>query len=89
MTASLIPLSGRLPPQFSSANGSSQSVDFARSLCAERWTAPRRNPARPSLALPGRTADAGDLRSALYRCFTEGFDTADLKEAKALLDGLD
>ncbi len=29
-----------------------------------------------------------DLLASVYDWFTEGFDTADLKEAKALLDGL-
>ena len=34
----------------------------------------------------GRRAEACDLLAPVYRWFTEGFDTADLKEAKALLD---
>ena len=33
-------------------------------------------------------ADARDLLAPVYGWFTEGFDTADLKEAKALLDEL-
>jgi predicted ATPase len=33
-------------------------------------------------------AEARDLLAPVYRWFTEGFDTADLKEAKALLDEL-
>ena len=33
----------------------------------------------------GRRADARDLLAPVYGWFTEGFDTADLKEAKALL----
>ena len=32
--------------------------------------------------------DAGDLLATIYDWFTEGFDTADLKDAKALLDEL-
>jgi predicted ATPase len=36
----------------------------------------------------GRRADARDLLAPVYGWFTEGFDTADLKEAKALLDQL-
>ena len=31
---------------------------------------------------------AGDLLAPVYGWFTEGFDTPDLKEAKALLDEL-
>jgi predicted ATPase len=36
----------------------------------------------------GRTAEARDLLAPIYGWFTEGFDTADLREAKALLDKL-
>jgi class 3 adenylate cyclase/tetratricopeptide (TPR) repeat protein len=36
----------------------------------------------------GRRAEARDLLAPVYRWFTEGFDTPDLKEAKALLDAL-
>jgi beta-phosphoglucomutase-like phosphatase (HAD superfamily) len=37
----------------------------------------------------GRRAEARDLLAPVYGWFTEGFDTPDLKEAKALLDTLD
>jgi predicted ATPase len=36
----------------------------------------------------GRPAEARDLLAPIYGWFTEGFDTPDLKEAKALLDEL-
>jgi len=36
----------------------------------------------------GRRGDARDLLAPVYGWFTEGFDTPDLKEAKALLDEL-
>jgi class 3 adenylate cyclase/predicted ATPase len=36
----------------------------------------------------GRHAEARDLLAPVYGWFTEGFDTPDLKEAKALLNGL-
>ena len=36
----------------------------------------------------GRHAEARDLLAPVYGWFTEGFDTPDLKEAKALLDAL-
>jgi predicted ATPase len=36
----------------------------------------------------GRRADARDLLAPIYGWFTEGFDTADLQEAKALLEAL-
>ncbi len=36
----------------------------------------------------GKTTEVRDLIAPVYGWFTEGFDTADLKEAKALLDEL-
>ena len=36
----------------------------------------------------GRTKEARELLAPLYGWFTEGFDTPDLVEAKALLDAL-
>jgi hypothetical protein len=36
----------------------------------------------------GKRDEARDLLAPVYGCFTEGFDTLDLKEAKALLDEL-
>jgi predicted ATPase/class 3 adenylate cyclase len=37
----------------------------------------------------GKRAEAHSMLSAVYNWFTEGFDTKDLQEAKALLDGLE
>ena len=36
----------------------------------------------------GKTNEASDLLAPVYGWFTEGFDTADLKDVKALLDEL-
>jgi predicted ATPase len=36
----------------------------------------------------GKREEARQLRGAVYGWFTEGFDTADLQDAKALLDAL-
>ena len=36
----------------------------------------------------GKREDARELLAPVYGWFTEGFDTLDLKEAKALLDQL-
>ena len=36
----------------------------------------------------GKRTEASDLLAPIYRWFTEGFDTLDLKEAKALLEEL-
>ncbi len=37
----------------------------------------------------GNDRRAGDFLAAVYDWFTEGFDTPDLRDAKALLDKLD
>ncbi len=36
----------------------------------------------------GKTSEARNLLAPVYNWFTEGFDMADLKDAKALLDEL-
>ena len=36
----------------------------------------------------GKRQEAHDLLAPVYQWFTEGFDTVDLKDAKALLDAL-
>ena len=41
------------------------------------------------LAKQGRRDEARAMLAEIYGWFTEGFDTADLKDAKALLDELD
>ena len=40
------------------------------------------------LAMQGRRDEARAMLAEIYGWFTEGFDTADLREAKALLDKL-
>jgi hypothetical protein len=40
------------------------------------------------LHLQGKRQQAHDLLAPVYGWFTEGFDTLDLKQAKALLDQL-
>lgn len=64
------------------------AIDIARQQHAKSWEWR----AATSLARlwrgQGRRAEAGVLLAPIYGCFTEGFDTADLQEAKALLDEL-
>jgi predicted ATPase len=36
----------------------------------------------------GKQHEAHDMLAAVYNWFTEGFDTKDLQEAKALIDSL-
>ena len=37
----------------------------------------------------GKTTEARQMLAEIYNWFTEGFDTADLREAKALLEELE
>jgi predicted ATPase len=61
---------------------------IARQLHAKAWELR----AATSLSLlwqqQGKRAEAHELLAPIYGWFTEGFDTADLQEAKALLDEL-
>jgi predicted ATPase len=65
-----------------------QAIDVARGQEAKLWELR----AATSLARlwrdEDRRAEAHDLLAPLYGRFSEGFDTADLKDAKALLDEL-
>jgi predicted ATPase len=64
------------------------AIEIARSQEARSWELR----AATSLAWlwrdQGKPIEARDLLTPVYDWFTEGFDTADLKEAKALLDNL-
>jgi hypothetical protein len=46
------------------------------------------SPSRKSRREAGRRGEACAMLAEIYNWFTEGFDTADLKAAKALLDEL-
>ena len=65
-----------------------QGIDVARRQNAKSWEL------RGAMSLArlrrqqGRPQEAAALLAPIYAWFTEGFDTADLKEAKALLDKL-
>jgi predicted ATPase len=65
-----------------------RSLDWARRQGALSWEL------RTSTSLArlqhdqGRTAEARSLLQSVYNRFSEGFETADLKTAKAYLDSL-
>ena len=65
-----------------------RALDIARHQQAKSWELR----AATSLARlrrdQGRRVEARELLAPVYGWFTEGFDTADLKDAKALLDEL-
>ena len=83
-------LTGRLPhPDPAKAEDSFRT---ALAIAREQGTRGYELRAATSLARlwreQGRHAEARDLLAPHYGWFTEGFDTADLKDAKALLDEL-
>ena len=65
-----------------------QALDVARRQQARAWEL------RAAMSLSrlwqqqGKGEEGGELLAPLYGWFTEGFETADLQEAKALLEQL-
>ena len=65
-----------------------QAIEIAQQQRAKSWEL------RASVSLArlwqnqGKQAEARQLLAEIYGWFTEGFDTADLQEAKALLEEL-
>ena len=83
-------LTGRLP--YPDPAKAEDSLHTALAIAREQGTRGYELRAATSLGRlwgeQGRRAEARDLLAPIYGWFTEGFDTADLKEAKALLDEL-
>jgi predicted ATPase len=86
-----LPLAGQDPLQFSCHEAEElyrKALGIAEEQGAKLWEL------RAAVSLArlrrdqGRHAEARDLLAPVYGWFTEGFDTPDLKEAKALLDEL-
>jgi predicted ATPase len=65
-----------------------QALDWARRQGALSWELRAATSLARLLCDRGRSADATGFLQPVYDRFTEGFDTADLKAAKALLDVL-
>jgi hypothetical protein len=53
-----------------------------------RWSCARRQVSRDCCTAPAVATSRATMLAEIYGWFTEGFDTADLKEAKALLEKL-
>ena len=64
------------------------SLDWARKQQAKSWELRTATSYARLMCDQGRTREARALLAPIYGWFTEGFDTADLKDAKALLDEL-
>ena len=65
-----------------------QAIDVAKRQRAKTFELQATTCLARLLASQGKRDEAGVMLAEIYGWFTEGFDTADLKEAKALLDEL-
>jgi len=61
------------------------AIEVARHQQAKSWELRAATSLARLWQQQGKTAEAHDLLAPVYNWFTEGFDTADLKDAKALL----
>jgi predicted ATPase len=64
------------------------AIELARLQGAKSWELRATTSFARLLATQGHRDEARTKLTKVYNWFTEGFDTADLKEAKALLDDL-
>ena len=62
------------------------AIDIARSQSAKMWELRAATRLARLWHSQGKTSEARDLLDPVHGWFTEGFDTADLMEAKALLE---
>ena len=65
-----------------------RAIEIARSQSAKSWELRTAVSLARLLRDTGRRDEAHTILAEIYGWFTEGFDTADLKDAKALLDEL-
>ena len=74
------------PPHQTKAEDTTSVRSVARQHQTKSWELLRRHEPRTPLARPGQGTSKRELLAPVYGWFTEGFDTRDLKEAKALLE---
>jgi predicted ATPase len=92
--AELYRLQGALLLQGSSENSTEAETCFHHALDLARNQQAKSLELRAATSLArlwqqrGKRQEAHDLLAPVYNWFTEGFDTADLKDAKVLLDEL-
>jgi predicted ATPase len=65
------------------------SLDWARTQQAKSWELRTAMSYARLMREQGRAREARDLLAPVYGWFTEGFDTKDLQDAKAVLEELD
>jgi hypothetical protein len=68
--------------------GFREAIALARTMGAKAWELRATTSLADLLAKHGGRDEARSMLAEIYGWFTEGFDTADLKDAKALLDEL-
>jgi predicted ATPase len=87
-------LKGALLLQQSSGNATEAETCFQQAISIARSQQAKSFELRSTTSLArlwqrqGKRQEASDLLAPVYSWFTEGFDTADLQEAKALLEAL-
>ena len=64
------------------------AIEISRRQKAKSWELRATTSLARLLAKQDRRDEARAMLADIYNWFTEGFDTADLKDAKALLEGL-
>ncbi|MGZ6212226.1 MAG: transcriptional regulator, partial [Candidatus Binataceae bacterium] len=65
-----------------------EAIEVAKKQRAKLWELRATVSLARLLAKQGKRVEARAMLAAIYGWFSEGFDTADLKDAKALLDQL-
>jgi len=65
-----------------------EAITLAQKMSAKLWELRATMSLARLLAKQGRRDEARTMLAEIYNWFTEGFDTADLKDAKALLEEL-
>ena len=65
-----------------------KAIEIARQQEAKSWELRATTSLARLWQQQGKTSEAYQLLVEIYQWFTEGFDTKDLQEAKALLEGL-
>jgi len=87
-------LKGELLLQQSSGNSTEaetcfhHAISIAQNQSAKSWELRATTSLARLWQRQGKRQEAHDLLAPVYNWFTEGFDTADLQDAKALLDTL-
>jgi class 3 adenylate cyclase/predicted ATPase len=87
-------MAGEIALMLPEADAAKAEAYFERALAVARKQQAKSWELRAAMSMArlwldqGKVDEARDLLAPIYGWFTEGFDTLDLKEAKALLDGL-